>query len=368
MKFGTKIHAAIPAQNIKGIKNFNVEEYPALSQIGIHISGEIIQKMSKAMDSIQPPVTTPSISTPVQFLQSWMRGVVWILTQARKIDEAIGINIVGSYSDEEVVQTILERLGVAQPYTGYQNVPLSNFNLNYAKSTIVRFESGMFVENLEAERASKVNVSADNAKREACIQELEIARNNVGWSGFNDGLGLTYGLLNAPDLPAYQTVANGDNGTPEWSTKSMLNICADLRVAASQLQNQSGDNVDPTIVPCTLLVPTNAVNFLSTQSDFGYSVKNYVRDNYPFWRVVSAPQLNAANGGAGVFYLFADKNVSGQDISTDDGATFAQNVQTKFLVNGVEKQAKGYLEDYLNATAGVMCKRPFLVTRWTGIS
>ena len=28
---------------------------------------------------------------------------------------------------------------------------------------------------------------------------------------------------------------------------------------------------------------------------------------------------------------------------------------------------KGYEEDYSNATAGIMCKRPYAVTRWTGI-
>jgi hypothetical protein len=28
---------------------------------------------------------------------------------------------------------------------------------------------------------------------------------------------------------------------------------------------------------------------------------------------------------------------------------------------------KGYEEDYSNATAGIMCKRPWAVTRWSGI-
>jgi len=323
-----------------------------------------------AMDALQPMVTTASIGTPVQFLQGWLPGVVFVCTQARKIDEAIGFKIVGDWADEQVVQTVLERVGVAQPYTEYQNVPESGFSLNYVFNTIVNFESGMFVGNKEAARSAKVNVSADNAKRNACTQELEISRNYIGFYGFNNGVNLTYGIFNTPGLPAYVTVDNGDNGTPQWSTKTFLNITADIRTAANQLQTQSGDLVDPATVATTLFLPTNVAQYLTTVTDFGITVKDWINKVFPAMRVVTAPQLNTANGGVGVFYLFADKMDTGadEDGSTDDGSVFSQNIQTKFLVNGVEKKAKGYLEDYLNSTAGVMCKRPFLVTRWSGIS
>jgi hypothetical protein len=79
---------------------------------------------------------------------------------------------------------------------------------------------------------------------------------------------------------------------------------------------------------------------------------------------VSAPQLNGANGGSNVFYLFAD---AVQDLSSDDGRAFAQIVPAKFQVLGVQQMAKGYEEDYSNATAGIICKRPFAVVRYTGI-
>ena len=323
-----------------------------------------------AMDALQPMVTTPSFGVPVQFLQSWLPGVVFVCTQARKADEAIGFKIVGDWADEQVVQTVLERLGVAQPYTEYQNVPESGFNLNYVYRTIVNFESGMFVGNKESARTAKVNVSADNAKRNACTQELEIARNYVAFYGFNNGANLTYGVFNTPELSAYVTVANGDNGTPQWSTKTFLNITADIRTAANLLQTQSGDLIDPRVTPTTLFLPTNVMAYLTTVTDLGITVEDWIKKVYPAMRIVSAPQLNTANGGVGVFYLFADKMDTGadEDGSTDGGDVFAQNIQTKFLVNGVEKKAKGYLEAYLNSTSGVMCKRPYLNVRYTGIS
>jgi len=36
-------------------------------------------------------------------------------------------------------------------------------------------------------------------------------------------------------------------------------------------------------------------------------------------------------------------------------------------IQTVQQLAKAYEEDYSNATAGVMCKRPYAVTRWSGI-
>ncbi|MGJ0509053.1 MAG: hypothetical protein ACR652_18420, partial [Methylocystis sp.] len=64
-----------------------------------------------------------------------------------------------------------------------------------------------------------------------------------------------------------------------------------------------------------------------------------------------------------VVYLYAEAIA---DQSTDGGRTFIQVVPSKFQVLGVEQKAKGYLEDYTNATAGIMCKRPYAVIRRSG--
>jgi hypothetical protein len=143
-----------------------------------------------------------------------------------------------------------------------------------------------------------------------------------------------------------------------------LEIQKDIRSAIASLRNQSSDTIDPETVDITLAVATASVDFLSTTSDFGISVRQWLKEAYPRVRVVSAPQFNAANGGANVFYLFADRVM---DDSTDDGRTFLQVVPAKFMVLGVSQLTKAYEEDYSNATAGVMCKRPYAVVRRSGI-
>ena len=103
---------------------------------------------------------------------------------------------------------------------------------------------------------------------------------------------------------------------------------------------------------------------MSVTSDFGISVRDWLSKTYPKLRVISAPQLNYANGGANVFYLYAEMVADG---GSDDERTWVQVVPAKFQALGVEKQAKAYVEDYSNATAGVMLKRPYAVVRYSGI-
>ena len=360
----TMTHSVLDGQSVRRFNFKNVEDYEDLKRIGLGGFDKIVDT-GFGMDSIQGGVTTASIPVQLQFLQQFLPGFVNVMTAARKIDEIIGINTVGSWEDEEIVQGIIENTGTAVPYGDQTNVPLASWNENWVPRTVVRFELGMRVDTLEAKRSARIMVDTAGRKRESAGLVLEQQRNSVGFYGYNSGNNYTYGFLNDPGLPAYKNVAaTGTGNSTLWSTKNFQQITADLITAFAQLQAQSQDTINPEDVPTTLALAMSDYQYLSVTTDFGMSVRQWLRDTYPKCRVVSAPQLNAANGGANVFYLFAD---SVQDLSTDDGRTFAQLVPAKFQVLGVMQLTKGYEEDYSNATAGVMCKRPFACVRYSGI-
>ena len=360
----TITHSALDGKSVRPFIFKNVEDYEDLQRIGLGGFDQILEA-GFGMDSIQGGVTTASIPVQLQFLQQFLPGFVKVMTAARKIDEIIGINTAGSWEDEEVVQGIIENTGTAVPYGDLTNVPLSSWNENWVTRTVVRFELGMRVGTLEEKRAARIMVNAAESKRESAGLALEQQRNAVGFYGYNAGNNFTYGFLNDPGLPAYQTVAaTGTGATTTWSTKTFLQICADIRTAIVTLRTQSQDTIDPETTAMVLALPTDAVDYLTVTSDFGISVRDWLTQTYKKVRIVSAPQLNNANGGANVFYLFAE---SVNDLSTDDGRTFIQLVPAKFQVLGVMQLPKGYEEDYSNATAGIMCKRPYAVTRWVGI-
>lgn len=333
---------------------------PDLPALGINISDRMLDQMvAGAMDAVEPTITTGSISTPVQFLQSWLPGFVRVITAARKIDELVGITTSGSWEDEEVVQGVMELTGTSVPYGDFTNVPFSSWNANFERRTIVRFEEGMRVGKLEEARAAKIRVDSAGSKREAAAVALEIQRNAIGFFGYNSGLGRTYGFLNDPSLAAYTNLPTGG-----WATATFVQITSDITSMVAALRNQSKDQIAPDSVDMTLAISTNVADYLSTVNTLGnMSVRDWLTKTYPRIRVVSAPELNLANGGANVVYLYAE---SVSDASTDDGRTFGQVVPTKFQVLGVEQGAKGYVEDYSNATAGIICKRPYAVVRRSG--
>jgi hypothetical protein len=341
-------------------------DYADLARVGINLDPAMIRRMaSYAMDDQQGGVSQGSIMTPVQYLQNWLPGFVRVITAARKIDELVGITTSGSWEDEEIVQGVMEPIGNAVVYGDYTNIPLSSYNVNFVRRTVVRSEKGIKVGMLEEARAARIKVSTSAEKRAAAALSLEISRNLIGFNGFNNGTGLTYGFLNDPGLPSYVTVANGASASPLWSSKTFLEITADIRSAAASLQNQSQDTVNPEDLEITLGLPTSAYQYLSVVAVYGnVSVRQWLRETYPKMRVVSAPQLNLANGGANVFYMYAE---SVDDGATDDSRTFIQVVPAKFMPLGVEKQAKAYVEDYTNATAGIMTKRPYAIVRRSGI-
>lgn len=344
-------------------------QYGDLSAFGIHIAPDFlrdqIQNLGVAgMDDTQGLVTSASISNPVQFLQSWLPGFVRVLTAARRIDDLIGITTAGQWDDEEVIQGVVEPLGDAVLYGDYTNVPVSSWNLNFERRTVIRFEKGIKVGLLEDARSARVRINNAAEKRGAASLALEIMRNKVGFYGFNGGANRTYGFLNDPSLPAYVTAATGVAGSTTWASKTFLEITADLRGMFARLQSTSGDTISPETTATTLGLATSAYQYLTVTSDFGISVRDWLSKNYPKCRIVSAPELNAANGGANVAYLYADKV---EDGGTDGGMTFAQVVPAKFQALGTEKQSKAYVEDFSNATAGVFVKRPYAIQRLTGI-
>lgn len=342
-----------------------------LAKLGIHgLTSRKLDQMRLGLAAfaedaaLQASVTTASINTPIQFLQNWLTGFIFVITQARKIDNLIGISTAGNWDDEEVVQGVLEQLATAIPYSDTGNVPRSSFNLNWERRTVVRAEEGMGVGVLEEARTARINVNSAENKREAATEALEIFRNTVGFSGFNNGLGRTFGFLNDPNLPAATAFpATGAGGLTTWASKSFLNICADIRGMISDLRNGSGDRIDPATTPMTLALATAAIDYMSTTSDFGISVTEWLSKAYPRVRVESAPELDNAIASSNGCYLYAE---TVNDKSTDDKRTWAQIVPSKFRLIGVEQKAKGYLEDYSNATAGAFLKRPWAVVRRYG--
>lgn len=317
------------------------------------------------MDALQPSLTTASIATPIQFLQNWLPGFVGIITAARKADEILGMSTTGSWEDETIVQGTLEGSAQGALYGDATNIPLAGWNVTFDQRTIVRYEMGMRAGVLEEARSAKININSAAVKRNAASEYLEIFRNDVAFNGFNNGDNNTFGMLNDPGLiAAVPFPSDGVGSSPNWSAKSFALIQRDIRLMVSTLRTQSQDTIDPKSVKFTLVLPTDVVDYLTTTTDQGVSVQDWMDKAYPGIRVISCPQFELAISSENAAYLFAES--VNDNVSTDDKRTWIQGVPAKFKMVGVSQQTKGYEEDYSNATAGVFLKRPYAVTRFYG--
>ena len=328
-----------------------------LDKFGISASEKA---MKLAQDAFPDMFTSSSVATPIQFLQFLAPEAITQLTTKKDIDELVGIAMAGTWSDEEIVQAIIERLGSARPYGDKANPNLASYNVNYEKRTIVRFEQALETGILEDERASKARLNSRAIKKEAVAEILEIARNLVGYNGYVNGDNKTYGLLNDPNLPSYVQVASGAGGSTTWEGKTFIEITKDIITAVSALQVKSGNNFNPQTDGSVLAVSLSSYQYLNTLNTLGtMSVLDWIKKTYPNMEVKTSAFLDGANSSANVFYLFA-KKLGGKDVIN-------QNVQDKMRFLGLDNRGKFVREYYSNATAGVFVLQPAGIVRYTGI-
>lgn len=353
----------------KQVRAFNIQEREGvnladLSRLGIGMDSAPQSELKRifsgvAMDAAPALQTTASIPGPIQFFQYWVPQAVDVITAARAIDDLVGRDIEGSFEDEEVVTRIIEKTGKAEPYTDTTNIPFASYNPNYERRNVVRFEAGLHTGYLEDMRASRSMINDHDIKAQAVAESIAITLNEVGFYGYAAGDNKTYGFLNDPALPAYTTVAAGAVNTT-WATKTFAQITADIKTAVAALQNKLGGLFKPNKEAFTIAIALECEQYLYTMNDYSSkSVMEWIKDTYPMARVEAALELDGANGGSNVMYVYAD--------SVNGNKTFKQSIQDAFRLIGIEKHAKGTIEDYACATAGVICQYPIAVVRYSGI-
>lgn len=367
MPKSTQIIQRLTPEQVRPFAALDCRQLGDLQYLGCQFPGAELAALHGAyagasMDSAM--VTPVSSGVPVDFLRHFLPGVVRTVTAARRIDDLVGRTHAGEWHDEEIIQPIVEHLGRPGLYGDETATPLAEYNTSFDRRTIVRFEEGFKTGALGEARDAAIKVSMSAEKRAALTSAMAGELNAVGFYGYNDGDNRTYGLLNDPNLPAYITLPD-QGGVTKWAGKDFAAITADLRLMASKLRVQSGELIDPERDACTLAIAGSAKDALYITNEHGISVHDWLDRTYPKWVVKTAPEFENANGGLAVGYLYAH-SVPGPDESGEQ-PVLDQFVPAAIRLVGTERQAKGVLEVYSNATAGVMCRAPYAVVRVSGI-
>ena len=337
-----------------------LEISPAQAQAALDsLPGLGVHGFQAVMDTALVGPAARSGAALQQFLQVWLPGMVRQLTTVRAIDRIAGVTAAGNWYDDTVIQRVATPVAKAELYGDSSNIPLASYGHTYATRGIVRYEQGFQVSMLEDAREGAGGISMAAEKRGAAMLALEIARNRTGFVGFAGGAAGVYGLLNDPGLSAYATTA----GSKTYSAMTFDEITTEMATRLGAIMTNSGGNVEQNSA-FTIVLPVGYSTIMTKPNTYGQTPLAWLNANYPNVRIEYVPEFTAANGGANVAYYFAERI---EDGSTDGGNAMEQIVPAKMFNIGSERRAKGYIEDFGCASAGVMCKRPYLFVRVTGV-
>jgi len=313
----------------------------------------------RAMDGA---LTGPAMGSGAMFqhmLQTWLPGTLRVITQVRNIDQFAGITTVGRWEDELISVRVAEPAAKAELYGDTTNIPLADYRQSVESRGIVRFEQGFQVGKLEDARQSAIGYQAADEKRRAVNESLDSSRNYVGFYGFNNPDSNVYGLLNEPSLPPYLSAV-----TP-WLSANFDQLTAEFTQMINQLERQMGDQFQDD-AQLVFGLPTGYRSIFDSFSAAasGTTFRKWMTENYPNVRVATSAEFKSANGGLDVAYLYVE-NAGNQDDSDITSATMIQAVPVRFQVLGSENRIKGYIEDAINATAGIFVLRPWAFARKT---
>lgn len=306
-------------------------------------------------------VTEPSIGVPYQFLQYWIRKPVKVVTQATVIDDILGRTTGAEWWHESVVLNIRELTGHAAPYGDWANAPRVGRNYNQQARTIVRLAAGLVTGKLESLRSKAMQgmYSEYEDEREAIAQCFKLDRNAIGFYGYRLGPAQCYGLLNDPNLGAFEEVATTSGGSTQWVDKNYMEICRDLNMAVAALQKQAGGNFNPAKDKFKLCVALGCDQYLNTPNEHGHTVRQFVYDNWKNCEIIQVPEFDNAVGDESVFYLIAAK--------LGDSAVAEQYVPASLFLVGSAQRETGVSELYSMATAGCFVEQPLGIVRFFGI-
>lgn len=363
MKQISKVRAHATGRTVvkNGPINVNLDETEItlddLDTIGVNVA---------AMDSalLGPGVTAGALRG--ELLEAWLPGVLRTITQVRNIDEIAGVTTIGRFEDDTINVRTLEPTAKPELYGDDANIPLANYSTGVESRGIVRFEQGFQVGILEQSRQSAQGFEAAAEKRRAVAESLDRIRNEIGFKGFlsSDNTNV-YGLLNDPSLPSYKSYSDsGAGGQPWLASGTFASVTTDLTVMISAIESQMGTNLPDSARLC-LVMPTGYRKVLMLrEANTAVTVMEWIRQSFSNTRVIFSPELiDAGTGNKDAVYMFLE-DAGSYDESDMTSASLIQAVPERFRVIGSENRVKGYIEDAVNATAGVIVLRPWAFCRY----
>lgn len=305
------------------------------------------------------PFTQPNVGLPAGLLTQLSTETLLNILSERSAEKITGNRTrVLDWADEDFYLPLIERTGQTTPYSDFGQTRVVGLNTSFNRHGHYRFSAKLTIGNLEEEQLSKAKISAYELKTSAVMEALEVEANRTAFNGYIDntsGQYLVYGLLNNPNLPAFQaSVKTIDN-------MSYAEIMAFFGNAVAQLTSQTGNNINPN-TKIKVAIASNKYAFLSSViTDFGYSVKEGIEKAFPNLEFISCFEFEKANNGQDVIYFIGESFAGGTEKTLDLG--YSELFRQSNIVLGEEFRS----QQISSGVVGAILYKPTFIVRYTNI-
>lgn len=331
------------------------------SEFGIYLPFDVgYTSEMRANDAALTPVTMANAGIPSQFTTFVDPSIIEILTSPPKAAQIYGEAQKGNWLNDTMMFIVLENSGEVAPYGDWNNSGNANVNTNFPQRQQFIVQTFSEIGDREAGRAGLVNVDLPSKKRRAAVETLNYWNNKTYFSGVENLE--NYGALTDPNLPtpiSPKVKASGDNS---WENATAMEVYNDILLAFTDLQNNNEGlvNLDDAVnyeSKLKLVLPTKVQGNLLKTNEYGYSVTDLLKKNFPNLVQESAPQLSLPSGN--LMQLFVEE-YNGE-------RTFTCAFSEKLRSHGIFREPSAIKEKLTQGSWGTILIRPTLVVQMQGI-
>lgn len=311
-------------------------------------------------DAALTPVNSANNGIPTQFTTYLESNIIEILTSPPKAAQVYGEAQKGDWLHDTMQFVTLENAGEVAPYGDFSNSGYASVASNFPRRQQFIVQTICEVGDRENGRAGLINVDLVNRKRKAAVTTVNYWQNTTYLFGVKNLE--NYGVLTDPNLPTPITPLAKASGSPKWKTATAMEMYDDISALYQELQSKANGliNLDTAIdmdSELTLVVSNEVQPYLLKTNEYGLSVTDLLKKNYPNLKQYSIPQFSLPAGE--LVQLFAPE-LGGQ-------RTFTCAFSEKLRSHGIFRDLSSIKEKLTQGSWGTILINPIAVAQMQGV-
>ena len=267
---------------------------------------EEARALAKVMDDTQTPqFNINSSGVPQPFTTIYTSQVIKELYKKTALKEIAGDAQQGVWGVTDVKFPVRITGGLSQLYSDISIGGQSVVNYNWVARQVQYWEQSLVYGEMQQATFSLAKIDIVSDLREAMAESIAQQQNDLGFYGWapnggNAGYFSLFGILNEPNLapaitfPNDGTIIGTTTATTSWAGKTFAQIQRDIRLLIVDLVKRSTGWVRLDTIKGKLVLPPSIEPYLSMTTDYGYSVRQWMKDFIPNITVVTTVNFESS--------------------------------------------------------------------------